>query len=425
MMRAQILHRLYQALSRLVISPAILRFGFQGKRDSIKSFAIEKNHIQFKKIIWFHAASVGELEILWTCIERCAQEGCGLVLTVFSGSARRQVEKLAQEIHDQHQCVLAYGMSPLEGYWKEEIQKYPIDTFVTAKYEAWPDLWTSLAILEIPLVIVGAQWRSSLKWAKRMCLSLVGTLPQITLLTIRSSDRDPLATRLAHVHFKETGDPRWDRVHRRNQNRNPRVQELINIFSEWPRPWGILGSVWMSDLNWLNEKLRDPGGTLWFVPHVVSEDAITEIEAWLSAQGYTWIRTTRIKDKTKKGLTPMDVVLVDEMGFLSELYASADWAFVGGGFGSVSLHSTIEPAINGIPVLAGPKGWQRFSEISGLRESGQLTLLEEPEAWTRFIERFSSSKQESDRAQWKSSLKALLGATDRVVDSILKAGISH
>ena len=48
-----------------------------------------------------------------------------------------------------------------------------------------------------------------------------------------------------------------------------------------------------------------------------------------------------------------DVVLVDRVGVLGDLYALADVAFVGGGFHNAGLHSVLEPAAFGVPVLFG------------------------------------------------------------------------
>jgi 3-deoxy-D-manno-octulosonic-acid transferase len=50
-----------------------------------------------------------------------------------------------------------------------------------------------------------------------------------------------------------------------------------------------------------------------------------------------------------------DVVLVDRLGVLAELYAAGDAAFVGGGFHAAGLHSVLEPAAFGIPVAFGPR----------------------------------------------------------------------
>ena len=46
---------------------------------------------------------------------------------------------------------------------------------------------------------------------------------------------------------------------------------------------------------------------------------------------------------------------MDRVGVLGDLYALADVAYVGGGFHSAGLHSVIEPAAFGAPVLFGPR----------------------------------------------------------------------
>jgi 3-deoxy-D-manno-octulosonic-acid transferase len=48
------------------------------------------------------------------------------------------------------------------------------------------------------------------------------------------------------------------------------------------------------------------------------------------------------------------VVLVDTVGELAALYASADVAFVGGSLVPVGGHNLLEPAALGVPVLTGP-----------------------------------------------------------------------
>jgi 3-deoxy-D-manno-octulosonic-acid transferase len=50
-----------------------------------------------------------------------------------------------------------------------------------------------------------------------------------------------------------------------------------------------------------------------------------------------------------------DVLLVDRTGALGDLYALADVAYVGGGFHAAGLHSVLEPAAFGVPVLIGPR----------------------------------------------------------------------
>ena len=50
-----------------------------------------------------------------------------------------------------------------------------------------------------------------------------------------------------------------------------------------------------------------------------------------------------------------DVIVIDRLGVLGEIYSTADIAFVGGGFHSAGLHSVLEPAAFGTPVLFGSR----------------------------------------------------------------------
>src|SRR5919206_3332954 len=61
---------------------------------------------------------------------------------------------------------------------------------------------------------------------------------------------------------------------------------------------------------------------------------------------------------------PAPLLLVDRVGVLASLYGSGRLAYVGGGFGRAGLHSVLEPAAWGRPVLFGPR-W-RNSRDAGL-----------------------------------------------------------
>ena len=67
-----------------------------------------------------------------------------------------------------------------------------------------------------------------------------------------------------------------------------------------------------------------------------------------------------------------DAVVVDVVGILAELYTMASLAYVGGGFHGKGLHSVIEPAAAGVPVLFGPR-WQGSRDARLLLEAGAAT----------------------------------------------------
>jgi 3-deoxy-D-manno-octulosonic-acid transferase len=87
-------------------------------------------------------------------------------------------------------------------------------------------------------------------------------------------------------------------------------------------------------------------------PHEPDGAHLAGLERRLDRHGLSHARLPDLQDA---GLPPADVLVVDRVGVLADLYAVADAAWVGGGFGSAGLHSVVEPAALGIPVAFGPR----------------------------------------------------------------------
>jgi len=61
----------------------------------------------------------------------------------------------------------------------------------------------------------------------------------------------------------------------------------------------------------------------------------------------------------------MDVIVIDAIGLLSQLYALADVAFVGGSLIPFGGHNPLEPAVFSKPILFGP-GMTNFTQIANM-----------------------------------------------------------
>lgn len=153
-------------------------------------------------------------------------------------------------------------------------------------------------------------------------------------------------------------------------------------------------------------------GTIWLVPHQVSDSAIRSL---LEAGGLD--ESAILRSRGLGSALSLDrhsnwKVLVDEMGILSELYASADWAYVGGGFGARGVHSTIEPGLHGLPIAIGASKADRFPEIAEMSGIGQLTLLEGATALSAWLA--STGKIPlAQRLSWERAARGRIGASDR------------
>jgi len=147
-----------------------------------------------------------------------------------------------------------------------------------------------------------------------------------------------------------TGDTRYDQVWARAQAvdrespllRRLRGSAIIVAGSTWPSDEAVLLHAF--------EALRRAGidARLVIAAHEPTKKHVAELLEWA---GRASLRADRLDDAT----SDTDIVVVDRVGVLGDLYALADVAFVGGGFHAAGLHSVLEPAAFGAPVLFGPR----------------------------------------------------------------------
>ena len=417
------LTRFYRGFQTGLVARFVLPMVFQKSRsemalsgDLLAKFPVSP--LNGRERIWFHAASVGELESLWTVILAWASRHEEVIVTVLSESASDHLRRMREALAVTRCKACFVGYAPWEGEWLEALRKLKPSLFVTAKYEAWPDLWMSLAETRVPLVVVGAKWRRSLDVAKRACRWMNSGLPSLSFLTVMDAEQEDLKKEFPDATIIATGEPRWDRVQERVQRGSPEARSLIERMEAAPRPWGILGSIWESDLSVWQESISKMPGTLWLVPHQVDPIHLSKVENWLSGQGIRYLKSSSLARFERT--SARQCILVDEMGFLSELYAVADWAYVGGGFGA-GVHSTIEPAIHGIPIACGTKSAWKFAEIDQLSSAGQLTLVPEKRDLVLWSHRIASNGVAvSERTRWKELCQGRMNATRRVTSELEK-----
>jgi 3-deoxy-D-manno-octulosonic-acid transferase len=176
------------------------------------------------------------------------------------------------------------------------------------------------------------------------------------------------ATRLAELgarpdRMRVTGDTRYDQVWLRARAleaalRDERGVPIPKVLAtlrrlQSTRPTLVAGSTWPSDESvllaaWGEVRESIPLARLIVAPHEPSAGHLASIERWAAA------RSLAVARLGAPNGADADVVLVDEVGVLAEIYSLGSAAYVGGGFHRAGLHSVLEPAALGVPVLFGP-----------------------------------------------------------------------
>ena len=316
--------------------------------------------------IWCHVSSVGELEQVRPALERLKEDGYSVVLSFFSPSVPRLVKNwdfvqyadyLPFDFPDEMNA-LADCISPR--------------VLVLNRYDLWPNQLLAMQRRGIPVIVVNAStpplgWMGKISLAVRR--SLFASIYAWSFVDAAAAENwEPYLQKRAKGLV--LGDPRVDRALERAEK--ALAEKRAKDFPLWQRKEFCLvaGSTWPQDEDLLlsSWKNLDFPRSLVIVPHEPHQDHLKNLEAKIKAAGFSFLRYSDLKEGGYS-----DILLVDQRGFLAEIYRFGQLAYVGGGFGK-HIHSIIEPVAHGVPVAFGPK-FRRSPEAVALSATdGALAL---------------------------------------------------
>ena len=145
-------------------------------------------------------------------------------------------------------------------------------------------------------------------------------------------------------------------------------------------------------------------------PHEPTAAHVAPIERWCEVSRLACARLGSVDAATA------DVVIVDRVGVLGDLYALGTVAFVGGGFHAAGLHSVVEPAAFGAPILFGPR-WEMSRDAGLLLQATGAAAVSDPAAAAARLQEWLTSvgarRHAGDRA--REVVRTRVGAADRTV----------
>ncbi|MBV6643200.1 MAG: 3-deoxy-D-manno-octulosonic acid transferase [Cyclobacteriaceae bacterium] len=310
-----------------------------------------------KKVIWIHAASVGEFEQGRPLIESIRKEkiDCFILLTFYSPSGYQLRKNYDQVDH------VSYLPMDSPGNARRLISIANPKLVVFIKYEFWYFYMNALQEKKIPTIFISCILRE-----KHFLFGPFGRFYQKLLKGIdHYYVQDELTGKqLAGIgidQFTVSGDTRFDRVMEIAQNAGavPLVESFIN-----GEEIMVIGSAWGSDLEVIKPFILKQAGELKFIiaPHNIEEHHLEPFDRLPNSIRYSQL--------TKGDHSGYRILIIDNIGVLSRLYRYARFALVGGAFNG-TLHNVLEAAVYGIPVFFGQhENNRKFLEAKGLIQSG-------------------------------------------------------
>ncbi|MBA3340638.1 MAG: hypothetical protein H0T48_02260 [Gemmatimonadaceae bacterium] len=303
-----------------------------------------------RPLLWVHAPSVGEGLQAQPVIDRlrARHPETQTVYTFFSPSA----ESFAANIGADFSDYLPFDTS---GNADRALDALLPTAIAFSKLDVWPLLTEKAAKRGVRLALISATVpESSGRRSRFAAMALRDAYAAFDAVgAIAPEDAARLVEMGARAgRVTVTGDTRYDQVWQRANTPSPARNVLLQHFRD-DRPTLVAGSTWPADEErllpaWLQARRVLPAARLIIAPHELSRTHLDAIAEWAAGASLSLSRSS------ERAARAADVVLVDEYGILGDLYALADAAYVGGGFHAAGLHSLLEPAAFGAPVILGP-----------------------------------------------------------------------
>lgn len=362
-------------VSERVARAAAERRGVVGR---LRSWA-EAHRDPERPLLWLHGASAGELAGAAAVVaELRSRRPLQLAVSYFSPSAEPVLPRLEPDVAEP----LPFDTL---GECRGALRALSPDAVVFARGDVWPNFTRAAAREGIPLGLVNgavspessrlrplARWLGAPAYRR---LERIGAVSRADAERLVLLGADPSALRVTGDAALETAAARLEAA---RSGRGP-AERLAELFPG-ERPVLLGGSTWREDEAVLLETTRRAASrgqpvALVLVPHEPDAGAVAAIEGRcrevLGAAPRLW------SEAEGAGGAPL---VVDEVGFLAELYPAADVAWVGGGLGDDGLHSVVEPAAAGVPVLFGDRRTRPEAEELRRREGGAaVSAAEAPE----------------------------------------------
>jgi 3-deoxy-D-manno-octulosonic-acid transferase len=310
-------------------------------------------------VIWLHAVSVGEQMAARPLAQALKTEmpGCRIALSVTTDTGFQTAQStLAAGDVD----AIFYFPLDLPVAIKRSLRAVQPDVFMTVETELWPNFLHNARAQGVLCYLVNGRVSDNLakravktSWLWRWMVSNLngmlmrgeydaGRMREI----VEKIGLPEAVSRIQTVGDVKLGGWQDDAA---NAALRTRWREILGV-PQGELLW-VCGSTHPGEEEMIGRAYKElaasfPHLKLLLAPRHI--ERVPEVEELLKGQGLTVRRRSGVQSGQQQ------VILLDTVGELSEIYAAGDVAFVGGSLIQRGGHNVLEPVLRGVPVLFGP-----------------------------------------------------------------------
>lgn len=356
-------------------------------------------------LLWFHVSSLGEFEQARPVMEEVKKDfpGFKILLTFFSPSGYELRKDYPQADH------VFYLPLDTPGNASAFLDIVKPEKAFFVKYEFWFNFLTELRKRNIPTYIFSALFRPSQFFFKPWGKWFLEALRAYTHIFVQNQASLEVLRHFGFSNVSVSGDTRLDRVAQiaKSAASLPRLEtfcrgeKVIVAGSTWPEDEALF-------LRFVNESSHPVKFVI--APHEVNPDSLERISRQLQKPFVYYSANS-----TAAELENAQVLVADGYGYLVSVYRYAKIAYIGGGF-TTGIHSILEPAVYGMPVVFGPD-YHKFHEAVEMIHLGAAHSISNYDELNNLFESYlKDQKRLAEESRYASQyVESNRGATEKIV----------
>ncbi len=385
-----------------------LKKGIERRKHTISRVTSFRKKFPHANVVWFHCASLGEFEQALPLIKKYkhTQPDLKIAVSFFSPSG--------YEPHQQNELIDLCFYLPFDA--PKVLQKLTSilmpSKVIIVKYEFWYFFLKSIKDYDIPLYLISAYFLPQQIFFKKwggLHRKMLHFFDHIFVQDLASVE---LLQSIGIEKVTVSGDTRIDTALLTKKEVKP-----IPYIDKWLPTHAqviVAGSTWIEDIGLLAKIYPHFQDYYWIIaPHDIKDENLQDIRSSFPQQHIVlWSeRKDSHFEKTK------NILIIDTIGLLKQIYQYADVVWIGGGFNRSGIHNLIEAAVFENSIYIGPN-YERFKEAKDLVGLNAVKSTTDAEALVSFIKEEATRIQRQDLIQ--EYIQSQAGATQIIWDHIEK-----
>ncbi len=374
-----------------------------------RTFAIEG--IDSKdSFVFLYVSSAGELDQALPLAKSFKGMGFEPIIFCFS--------KSGIEFAMKTNCEFQVYLSPIDSIfrWKRIFEAYKPEYSFVVRWELWPVfiILSKMYTKKVSCIDVSFSSKKKSYFSRKLLSWLLGKFDGIYLVE-KSDLKNVSILGISLNHVKVVGDTKYDRViSRAGSIKKDSVDSYLEFLSS--KSSIIVGSAWQKDWNLILDAYCQNRSSLssWKIiiaPHDISPSNIDLLTADLQNRDLSFSIASRGIESSA------DILVVDSIGQLAQLYSICDIAFIGGGL-HYRVHNVLEPSCFGLPSAFGPLFDTSKEAIELVANELATVVIDESELYSWWIKMAENLYREAIKVKIVSHVNNLGGATARIVEDL-------